>query len=163
MLLLPAMALATVAWAASAPTLKNWFNDPFIQVRNAIPACPRPLGPMTTEDEARKESHWRIERGASCWLEGRCSKPNSYAYDDAIGKSVAARFARDPAFARSSLWLTVQRRFVWVEGCADDPAITAGALEAFVRAEPDVERVIVNLMQIGAGGGQVPYRLAPGR
>jgi hypothetical protein len=162
MLLLPAMALMTVAWAAADTTLKNWFNDPFIQVRRAIPACPQPLGPMTTADEARKESHWRAERGTSCWLAGQCSKPNSYAYDDGIGKSVAAHFAADPAFARSSLWLTVQRRFVWVEGCADDLSITASALEAFVRAEPDVERVIVNLMQVGAGDGHVPYPLAPG-
>lgn len=161
-LVLPALALATGVWAAADTTLKNWFNDPFIQVRNAIPACPPPLGPMTTADEARKESHWRAERGTSCWLAGQCSKPNSYAYDAGIAKSVAAHFATDPAFARSSLWLTVQRRFVWVEGCADDPSITAGALEAFVRAEPDVERVIVNLMQVGAGDGHVPYPLAPG-
>ena len=71
--------------------------------------------------------------------------------------------AADPAFARSSLWITVQRRFVWVEGCIDDPSITVGALEAFVRAEPDVERVIVNLLQVGGGDGHVPYRLAPGQ
>ena len=162
-LTLSAWALVSSVWAASDAPLKNWFNDPFIQVRSAVPACPLPLGPMTTEDEARKASHWRVERGTSCWLAGQCSKPNSYAYDKGIGKSVAAHFAADPAFARSSLWITVQRRFVWVEGCIDDPSITVGALEAFVRAEPDVERVIVNLLQVGEGDGHVPYRLAPGQ
>lgn len=158
--------LMALAPAVAADTgLKNWFNDPFIQVRNALPACPLPLGPMMTEDDARKESHWRVERGTSCWLAGQCSKPNSYAYDHDISKAVAARFARMPAFARSSLWLTFQRRFVWVEGCTDDPAVTASALEAFVRAEPDVERVIVDLMQLNGGKSVLPapYPVASGR
>ena len=150
--------IATCGWiwaySASGAELKNWFNDPFIQVRHAVSDCPLPVGPMTTEDEARKESHWRTERGTSCWLAGQCTKANSYAYDADISKSVAAHFATDPAFARSTLWLTFQRRFVWVEGCAADPAITDKALEAFVKAEPDVERVIVNLMQVkGVVGG----------
>ncbi|MFC5473156.1 BON domain-containing protein [Paraherbaspirillum soli] len=142
-------------------TLQNWYHDPFIQVRNAVADCPLPLGPFSTEAEAKKESHSRVERGNSCWLAGKCSKPNSYLYDAAIAQSVQAHFARDPAFARSSLWLTFQRRFVWVEGCSADPAIDAAALEAFVRAEPDIERVIVNLRPVGSR--QVPYPVAPQR
>ncbi|WP_211443203.1 BON domain-containing protein [Collimonas humicola] len=158
--LLPALMMLSAAMpSARGETLKNWFNDPFIQVRNAVPDCPPPLGPLVSEQEARRESHWRTERGTSCWLAGQCSKPNSYLYDAPIAQAVQAHFAADPAFARSSLWLTFQRRFVWVEGCSADPAITAAALEAFVRAAPDVERVIVNLRAPGAG--KTPYPLAP--
>jgi len=158
---LPPALLAASAMLPQArgETLKNWFNDPFIQVRNAVPDCPPPLGPLVSEQEARRESHWRTERGTSCWLAGQCSKPNSYQYDAAIAQTVQAHFAADPAFARSSLWLTFQRRFVWVEGCSADPAIDAAALAAFVRAEPDVERVIVNLRAPGAS--KAPYPLAP--
>ncbi|MEO6917705.1 MAG: BON domain-containing protein [Collimonas sp.] len=152
--------LATLALASPvrAETLKNWFNDPFIQVRSAVPDCPPPLGPLVNEAEAHLESHWRTERGTSCWLAGQCSKPNSYLYDAPIAHAVQVHFANDPAFARSSLWLTFQRRFVLVEGCSADPAMTAAALEAFVRAEPDVERVIVNLR--APGQSKAPYPLA---
>jgi hypothetical protein len=155
-------ALLTMSMMMSATygdVLKNWFNDPFIQVRDAVPDCPLPLGPLVSEPEARKESHWRTERGTSCWLAGQCSKPNSYLYDAPIAHAVQTHFARDPAFARSSLWLTFQRRFVWVEGCSADPTINPAALEAFIRAEPDVERVIVNLRAPGAS--KAPYPLAP--
>ena len=145
--------------AARCDTLKNWFNDPFLQVRNAVADCPVPLGPMISEDAAKADAHWRVERGTSCWLAGQCSKPNSYYYDAPISKSVQAHFASDPAFAKSSLWLTFQRRYVWVEGCVDDPTITANALEMFIRAEPDVEKVIVNVMP--AGSGTAPYPVAP--
>ena len=160
------MLIATCAWIcaclASCAELKNWFDDPFIQVRHAVSDCPLPLGPMTTEDEARKESHWRAERGTSCWLAGQCTKTNSYAYDADISKSVAAHFATDPAFARSTLWLTFQRRFVWVEGCTADPAITDKSLEEFVKVEPDVERVIVNLIRVGGvnSAAKPPYAIA---
>ncbi|MGB7193000.1 MAG: BON domain-containing protein [Collimonas pratensis] len=158
--LLPVLlAACAMPLPAHGEILKNWFNDPFIQVRNAVPDCPQPLGPLVSEQEAHRESHWRTERGTSCWLASQCSKPNSYLYDAPIAQAVQAHFAADPAFARSSLWLTFQRRFVWVEGCSADSAITAAALEAFVRAAPDVERVIVNLRAPGAN--KAPYPLAP--
>lgn len=152
--------LLAVMAPACGETLKNWFNDPFIQVRSAVPDCPPPLGPLVSEAEARKESHWRTERGTTCWLAGKCDKPNSYLYDAPIARSVQAHFAAEPGFARnSSLWLTFQRRFVWIEGCSADRALDAAALEAFVRAEPDVERVIVNLRR--PGDSKPPYPLAP--
>ncbi|SFD11289.1 hypothetical protein [Collimonas sp. OK412] len=153
------LAAAGIAAPAAAETLKNWFNDPFIQVRGAVADCPQPLGPLTNEEEMRRQTHWRSERGTTCWLAGQCDKPNSYLYDAPIARSVQAHFAAEPGFARnSSLWLTFQRRFVWVEGCSADPAVDAAALETFVRAEPDIERVIVNLR---TGGGNPPYPLAP--
>lgn len=152
------LAASGMTSSAEIGTLKNWFNDPFVQVRNGVSDCPPPLGPLMTEEAARKETHWRAERGTSCWLAGQCSKPNSYLYDASIAKSVQAHFAADPAFSRSSLWLTFQRRFVWVEGCSADPAINAAALEVFIRAEPDVERVIVNLRALGKD--KPPYPVA---
>lgn len=47
---------------------RNWFDDPFFQIANGIPKCPRPLGPFLTESEMKAESHARAERGTSCWL-----------------------------------------------------------------------------------------------
>lgn len=123
---------------------KNWFNDPFFQVRSGDPACPVPLGPFITETERNHQAHGRIERGTTCWLTGHCAKPNAYLYDPAIGKAVAERFAASTAFADASLWITVQRRIVWVEGCV--PSTTrAGEIEAFLRSVPDVDQVITNL------------------
>lgn len=159
-LLFALLTLSGMMSPAHGETLKNWFNDPFIAVRSAVPDCPLPLGPLVSEEEMRKESHWRTERGASCWLAGQCQKPNAYLYDAQIARSVQAHFSGAPSFARnSSLWLTFQRRFVWVEGCSADQSVDAAALEAFVRAEPDVERVIVNLRAPGAS--KAPYPLAP--
>jgi len=157
---LAAAGMMATTTSANSEILKNWFNDPFIQVRSAVPDCPQPLGPLVSAEEARKESHWRTERGTTCWLAGKCGKPNSYLYDAPIARSVQAHFAAEPGFARnSSLWLTFQRRFVWVEGCSADRVIDAAALEAFVRTEPDVERVIVNLRR--PGDSKPPYPLAP--
>ncbi|WP_442783071.1 BON domain-containing protein [Collimonas fungivorans] len=154
------LAAAGMISPACGETLKNWFNDPFIQVRSAVADCPQPLGPLASEEEMRKETHWRSERGTTCWLAGKCDKSNSYLYDAPIARSVQTHFATEPGFARnSSLWLTFQRRFVWIEGCSADPAVDAAALETFVRAEPDIERVIVNLRM--AGDSKPPYPLAP--
>lgn len=140
-LLLLAVPLPTLADGA---VLKNWFNDPFLQVRAALPACPTPLGPLATEADMRKEAHWRTERGNSCWVAGKCKRPNSYLYDADIARDLTRRFADSGQFRQASLWLTVQRRFVWVEGCAAK-SISLPALERFIAQTPDVERVILNV------------------
>ena len=150
-------ALVPALSAAQEAPLKNWFNDPFIQVRNNIPQCPLPLGPLQTEQEMKEESHSRVERGTSCWLAGKCAEPNAYRYDAPIAKAVEDHFRSSDAFQQSSLWITVKRRFVWVEGCVD-PAISAAALEAAVKSIPDVERVLVNIMPGTAG--KPPYLVA---
>lgn len=31
---------------ASGPELRNWFNDPFLQISQDAPGCPTPLGPF---------------------------------------------------------------------------------------------------------------------
>ena len=49
--------------------VRNWFNDPFFQVRAGIASCPMPPGPYVTEEQRLKETHYRSERGTRCWLE----------------------------------------------------------------------------------------------
>lgn len=142
------------ALACAEPELKKWYHDPYFTVRQALPNCPRPLGPYTSEAEMKQQAHWRAERGTSCWLAGRCQKANAYLYDADIAADLQRRFAASHAYAQASLWLTVQRRFVYVEGCMRDRRVLRG-LEAFVRRTPDVELVNINVMQ--GSQGKPPY------
>jgi hypothetical protein len=149
-----ALLAGCVTLATDAPHL-NPFNDPFLQATAGRP-CPTPLGPAYTEDELRVEAHSRIERGTTCWLQGLCAEPNAYRYDanNAIAAVVALR--RDPALAGSTIWLTAQRRFVYLEGCVADAAQAARA-EEVVKALADVDRVIPAL---ALPGEKPPYALA---
>jgi hypothetical protein len=61
-----------VTGACHAEPGTNAFNDPFEQVTGSLSQCPAPEGPSLTASEARAESHWRVERGSSCFLSGRC-------------------------------------------------------------------------------------------
>ncbi len=144
--------------AASAEELRNWFDDPFFQVRSGVPDCPAPLGPLLPQSKRNTEAHYRVERGTSCWLAGECAQPNAYWYDAGIGKAAAKAFADSPDFGDTSLWLTVQRRFVTVEGCISRPE-QARQIEALIQPLPDVERVIVQVAQ--PGEAKPPYALAP--
>ena len=72
-----ALYLGVAATSLRAETLKNHYNDPFVQVTNAIAACPQPRGPFMTEREAQMEAHPRIERGTSCFMAGTCTEPNA--------------------------------------------------------------------------------------
>ncbi|WP_225547471.1 BON domain-containing protein [Chromobacterium violaceum] len=145
------------AAALAAPPLKNWFNDPFIQVRGRIAACPVPLGPFSTEAEMKQQAHSRIERGTSCWLAKQCAKPNAYMYDADIAADLRRRFAKSRRFANTSLWLTVQRRFVYVEGCVRSRNDASG-IEAFIKRTPDVQLVIANII---VGAGKPNYAVMP--
>ncbi|AVG18084.1 BON domain-containing protein [Chromobacterium sp. TRC.1.1.SA] len=145
--------------ARAAPPVKNWFHDPFIQVRNRIASCPVPLGPFATEAEMKQQAHSRIERGTSCWLAKQCAKPNAYMYDADIAADLRRRFAQSRRFADASLWLTVQRRFVYVEGCVRSRNAAAG-IEAFIKRTPDVQLVIAN---ITVGSGKPNYAVMPER
>jgi hypothetical protein len=143
---------------AGEPPLKNWFGDPYFQVRNGIAGCPVPRGPLATAAEMRQESHARTERGTTCWLQKKCTKPNAYRYDFDIAQAVRQRFEASTALKRASLWVTVQGRKVWVEGCVER-AYRAGRIEALLQDVPDVEVVTVNVTSDPAG--KVPYRTAP--
>lgn len=148
---------APQATAQPAPPRHNWFGDPFFQVSDHIAGCPEPAGPRLTERERRVRSHERAERGTTCWLAGQCDRHSAYAYDADIAQAAqAALKARHPA-PRSTLWLTVQRRIVFIEGCVaserDGPR-----LEAYFRRLPDVERAVA-IVHVMHRGSRPPYRL----
>lgn len=152
--------VASAASGVSAQTVpspevkKNWFDDPFFQVANGLPACPVPEGPLYTEAERRTQIHSRLERGTSCWLAGKCTDSNAYRYDQPLAPKVRAALAAVPGVRRSSVWVIVQRRWVYLQGCV--PTRELGArLERAARAVPDVEAVVPDLM-IGIRG-KPPY------
>jgi hypothetical protein len=149
-LLLPVSALALIATAHAGAqgeeTVRNWFGDPYFQVRSGTANCPVPLGPYLTEGQMVMDSHPRAERGTRCWLEKKCAKPSAYLYDPGIAQAVRARFESTNKFREASLWVTVQRRFVWIEGCVRSKR-TQTELEQLVRDVPDVDQVIVNVSQ----------------
>ena len=151
------LALLLAAGVCCAQERRNWFDDPFLAATSGFAACPMPEGPLMTEAEMRRHAHYRAERGTSCWLAKKCDQPNAYAHDPDIARRVQTALARDPQFRSSSVWLTVQRKFVFLQGCAASQA-QRRALLAQARAEPEVELVIDELM-IGTRGTP-PYRVA---
>ncbi|MFI4932962.1 MAG: BON domain-containing protein [Burkholderiales bacterium] len=159
-----ACALATAALAANAADeaageRRNWFDDPFVQVTAAMPACPVPDPPLLTEEQMRREAHYRAERGTSCFQAGRCRLPNAYLYDKEIAPRVAKAITVDGRFADTSVWIEGQRRWVWLKGCVAR-AEQKQQLEQLVRAIDDVEAVIEQL-QVGTAASPPPYRTAP--
>ncbi len=147
--------LCAAAWAQDAPLLLNPFNDPFIHATRGRP-CPAPRGPAYTETQRNQEAHYRVERGTSCWLAGTCSEPNAYRYDVRIADAVVVALSTDAALTDSSLWVTAERRFVYLHGCVRDAAQAALA-EALARGVADVQAVLPSL----SATGEVPrYPLA---
>lgn len=145
------------ALAQATPEKKNWFNDPFFQVSSGLPMCPVPEGPLLTFDEQRKEAHWRAERGTTCWLSGRCRESNAYKYDAELAPRVEAALKALPPGPPSSVWVTVQRRWVFLHGCVSSQA-QAARLEQAARAVPDVEAVVTALST--GTRGPAPYPVA---
>jgi hypothetical protein len=141
--------------AQDAAERRNWFSDPFFQIAAQAPRCPVPLGPYLTVAEQRAEAHYRAERGTSCWLAGRCARSNAYAYDQDIARALQARVGELKPATGSSLWVTVQRRIVFIEGCVPDRRRVA-ALEAWAKGVPDVEQVLVNVST--RSKAPAPYR-----
>src|SRR5512139_2272697 len=116
--LLP-IALALSGLGAQADELRNWFDDPFFQVTSAEPQCLEPAGPRVTTAERQAESHRRAEKGTTCWLanEKGCERANAYSYDRDIASEIKAAVRTSAVFAGTSLWVTVQGRVVYIEGC----------------------------------------------
>ncbi len=139
---------------------QNHGHDPFFQISKAIADCPAPLGPLLTEQEWISEAHHRIERGNSCWREGRCRLSNGYLYDQEIAESVQRRLdVMDPATHwrdRTTLWLTLQRRFIYVQGCMS-PAFDKRKFLDELAQTADVERVI-DQTTTGSKAATMPYR-----
>ena len=151
--------LAPVSARAGAPRA-NHGNDPFFQISQAIPACPVPLGPLQTQQEWLADSHYRIERGNSCWWEGRCRLPNSYLYDKEIEEAAKRRLTNvEPSThwrEHTTLWLTLQRRFIYVEGCVA-PDFDKQAFFSELAKTADVERVVDETIADPASDA-LPYR-----
>ncbi|VTU18692.1 putative periplasmic or secreted lipoprotein [Variovorax sp. PBS-H4] len=146
------VALLAIACAAASagPEKKNWFDDPFFQVSSGARGCPVPEGPLYTAEERRSQMHARLERGTSCWLEGRCKDSNAFRYDIAIAPQVQAALSAVPGVRSASVWAVVQRRWVYLQGCVPSRTL-ARRLEKAARAVPDVELVVDDLM-IGTRG-----------
>jgi len=143
-LCLLALALCEVT---KADERRNFFNDPFVHVTSALPACPVAAGPLFTAEEAKADEHARSQRGVSCHLAGRCRLSNAYLYDREIIPRVAKAIHADGRFERTSIWVYGQRRWVYLQGCVNSPAEST-ALEQLIRNIDDVETVI-NELSIG--------------
>ncbi|MFX1674521.1 BON domain-containing protein [Paraburkholderia sp. A2WS-5] len=138
--------------------IRNWYNDPFFALSSAPGACPQPLGPRMTKAEADDDAHYRVERGTTCWLAHKCTKPNAYLYDADIATAIREKFGDAASLNGTSVWITVQRRFVYAEGCAP-AAFDRAALERGLAAIPDVEQVFVRLR--ADPHARLPYKTLP--
>lgn len=146
---LAVVACAGLVTARADEERRNYFNDPFLQVTAAIASCPPQSGPLITRAEMQAETHWRAERGTSCYRAGRCRLPNAYLYDQEIIPRAAKAILVDGRFADSSVWVLGQRRWVWLQGCVRSQE-AAQALEQLVRNIDDVEAVINELAVVPA-------------
>jgi hypothetical protein len=120
---LTAMALASVSATESPAERRTWFDTPFGPAVVGLAACPRPEGPLITEEEMRQLAHARIERGTSCWLAKKCEDSNAYRRDPEIQRRVIEAVASMPAYARSSVWVTTERGWVTLQGCLESTAL----------------------------------------
>jgi hypothetical protein len=141
-------ALACASWAGP-PERRNWFDDPFFQITSGLAGCPAPRGPLLTQEEQRREAHDRIERGTSCWLEGRCADSNVYRGDQALGAKVKAAMEALPGIADTSVWVTVQRHWVFLQGCVASPQ-QAARLEEAAKSVDGIE-LVVPALDVGIG------------
>jgi hypothetical protein len=150
------VAVAATCGAQPGEDLQNWFGDPFFQVSAAVPDCPLPAGPFTTVGDRHVQAHRRAEKGTTCWLAKECERPNAYAYDQDIAASFQAAVRERNPFPNTTLWVTVQGRVVYVEGCATDDA-AATQVEAFARSLPNVQQAIAIIRTDATA--RPPYKL----
>ena len=75
-------------------------------------------------------------------------------YDADVAEAVRQRFAAGTVLKTATLWVTVQRRIVWVEGCVQD-SNAAPEIARLLKDVPDAEQVIVNVHR--AGSVRPPY------
>jgi hypothetical protein len=146
--------------AQTEPARINRGHDPFFQISKAISDCPVPLGPLETMQEWLDDSHYRIERGNSCWIEGRCRLSNAYLYDVEIADAVQRRLTNISYATKwrehTTLWLTLQRRFIYVQGCVA-PDFDKQAFLSELAKTADVERVIDDTTT-NPHAAQLPYK-----
>jgi hypothetical protein len=140
---------------AAAEEPRNWFDDPFFQISSAVADCPEPAGPRVSAAERQEQSHRRAEKGTTCWLAKACDRPNAYAYDRDIARGIEEAVRRRAELAHTSLWVTVQGRVVYIEGCVARQSQGA-EIEALVRQVPHVQQAIA--IVTAHAGAKPPYR-----
>jgi hypothetical protein len=118
--------------------------DPFAQATSGARDCPAQPPPLLTEQEARAESHARVERGTRCGMEGTCEPGGAYRRDAEINERVRELIAADKRFAGSSVWLSTSRKWVTLYGCVRSAA-QRRTLTGAVAKVPGVERVFDEL------------------
>jgi hypothetical protein len=142
------VAVALACLAAVPPTgaqRRNWFDTPFDQAVAGAIDCPRPEGPLITAEEMRQQAHGRIERGTSCWLAKKCEDSNVYRRDPEVQSRVLQAIRSEPLTARSSLWVTTERRYVTLQGCVDSARVRRILIER-VRGTDGVDGVFDQLI-----------------
>ena len=142
------MLLATAAFAQSGDTdapeaRRNWYNDPSSRCRGTWPNA---VAARPVDDPGRDDGRRALPRRTRHHLLARASlhEAEFYMYDAPIADAVKAHFAGSDRLHGTSLWITVQRRFIYVEGCADT-AFDQPALQRELEALPDVEQVFVRI------------------
>jgi hypothetical protein len=159
-LLLMALPVSNAAFAQDGPEgateRRNWFDDPFFQISSAIPNCPVPAGPFITEAERKVQTHHRAEKGTTCWLAKQCDRPSYYAYDKDIAADLQAALRQHGPFENTTLWVTVQGRVVFIEGCVKDEGVYM-ELEALARTVPNVQQAIAAVF--ADPSARPPYKL----
>ncbi len=140
------LAVLTVTLLACAPAYgeDKVQLDPFAQATRGFPACPEAPPPLLRADQARAESHVRVERGLRCAMEGKCEPGGAYKRDPEINNRMRALIAGDPRFADTSVWVTTSRKWVTLQGCVRSAA-QRKTLVGVIAKQPDVERVFDEL------------------
>jgi len=151
--------LMSCAFGSDESLVLNPFNDPFVQATTGR-ACATPRGPAYTETQRNQEAHYRVERGTSCWLAGKCNEPNAYRYDARIADAVVTALRADAVLSDSALWVIAERRFVYLQGCARDAA-QAQRAEALAKAVPDVQ-VVIPAISVPGQAPRYPLAKPPG-
>lgn len=153
------VAAGLTATAAFAQTATNAFGDPFLRATSALPGCPEPAGPRYTPEQVREEAHSRAQHGTSCYHSGRCRLPNAYLYDKEIAPRAVRYLQRDDRLADSSVWITVQRRIVVLQGCVK----TREQAQAMERSVGLIDDVMGVVNELSAPGEAPKYPLAEKR
>ena len=98
---LAALALALTACTCALAHAEDKVQlDPFARATQGFAACPEQPPPLLSPDQARVESHVRVERGLRCAMEGKCEPGGAYKRDPELNERVRAVIARRSAFRR---------------------------------------------------------------
>lgn len=149
-----AVPIVSLAQTPPPPDRTNYFHDPFGPATHGLAGCPVPSGPLLDKDEVKQKEHDRVERGTSCYRSGQCRLPNSYLYDKEIFPRAVRFIQNDGRFNDTSIWLVVQRRWVFLQGCVRS-AEQGHALDAAAREVDDVQ-VVIGQWMVGTKGSP-PY------